>query len=68
MKTEVLEVGSSNGNKNDRMLMIVDFILEVDVAYDWLAVVIFDCILEVTEVCFGLLYCRASRCRADEDC
>jgi hypothetical protein len=68
MKTEVLEVGSSNGNKNDRMLVIVDFILEVDVADDWLAVVIFDCIPEVIEVCFGLLYCRASRCRADEDC
>ena len=68
MKTEVLEVGSLNGNRIDRMLVIVDFILEVGVVYDWLLVVIFDYVSEVIEVCLGLLYCRASRCRADEEC
>jgi len=68
MNTEVLEVGSLNGKRIDRMVLIVGFILEVDVADDWLAVVILDCILEVIEVCLGLLYCRASRCRADEEC
>ena len=50
------------------MFVIVDFILELDVVYDWLAVVILNCVSEVIEVCLGLLYCRASRCRADEDC
>lgn len=68
MKTDGRDGLSLKGNKNDRMALIVDFILEVDVADDWLAVVVFDCILEVIEVCLGLLYCRASRCRADEDC
>ena len=50
------------------MFVIVDFILEVDVANDWLAVVILNCVSEVIEVCVGLLYYRASRCRADEEC
>jgi hypothetical protein len=50
------------------MVLMYCFILEVNVADDWLAVVILDCILEVIEVCLGLLYCRASRCRADEEC
>ena len=67
-KTEVLEVGSSNGKRIDRMVVIVDFILEVAVfKNDWLTCIEFDCLLEVPEVCLCVLHCGASGC-THKDC
>ena len=50
------------------MVLIVDFILEVaEFINDWLACIELDCLLEVPEVCLGVLHCGASGC-THKDC
>lgn len=66
-RTETLLLSSLKGKRIDRMVLMYCFILQVDVADDWLTVVVFDCASEVIKVCLCLLHCGASSC-PDEDC
>ena len=68
MKTDLRAIGSSNGKRIDRIVLIVFFILEVaEFVNDWLACIEFDCLLEVPEVCLCVLHCGTSGC-SHEDC
>jgi len=68
MKTDVRVLFSSNGNTNDKILVMIAFILEVaEFVYDWLTCIEFDCLLEVPEVCLCLFHGSASGC-TNEDC